>query len=432
MSNYDIAYVFKAIDDFSPALKKINEAMSNFEKQTEKAEKKFKKFSATVEKTGKFLFTKLALPLAAAAIYAVKNSEQFRKMEIGLIGVAGSAANAAKIMSQVKQMSMATGLAPEGLTETARGLKAAGYSMDELGGKLKQMAMFAVVSGKDINEISSSFIRMRSLGYTSARLLGKMAKDGIPLVKAFKEYYNLSDKAWNKLASKKIDFKLMEPVLASMTKNGSSFSEAYRKMLMTTGTSAERIHNIMRIMAADFGDSLNNVFGIDSHMKGIADSLMRAEPKLKAWLDANPELIQTGTILGGIFIALTGVASVIKTIASFSGPVLAVMAIFEGMKGVNFKPLLKSIATAALLAPKHPLEAMKELKGGLETFGGQVENVQGGKLQSALDFVAPPSMKIDLNTTAPDYITLRGENGSPKGAIQLATSAALGNNAGYR
>jgi hypothetical protein len=42
MGNYDIAYVFKAIDDFSPALKKINEAMSNFEKQTKKAEENVK------------------------------------------------------------------------------------------------------------------------------------------------------------------------------------------------------------------------------------------------------------------------------------------------------------------------------------------------------------------------------------------------------
>jgi hypothetical protein len=321
-------------------------------------------------------------------------------MEIGLIGVTGSAANAAKVMNDIKQMSMATGIAPEALVQTATSLKAAGYSMDELNEKMRQMSVFAVGSGKDIETISQTFVRMKVTGQSSTRMMTMLAKQGIPLMEAFKKYYGLSDKAMAAIGKHAISIKLIEPVLKDMTKEGSAFYESYKQMLMTTGTSSERIHNAMRLMAADFGNSLLSVFGVDEHMGNIANYLAIAEPKFKAWLDENPELIKMGTILGGIGVALTAVAASMATItwgfgilstaftsiAKASGPILALFAMWEGFDFKSFKNFGESVGNAMLKASSgHPLEALSMVKQGFINLGESAGTAQTPFVSSVLN-----------------------------------------------
>jgi len=444
MSTYDLAYIFKAIDNFSPAVKKISASMEKFEVQMKKSADNVKKFSDTVQKTGKILFKGLVLPMAAAATYALKNSEQFKTMQIRLESVAGSAKNAAKVMASVKEMSLSTGLSPEGLNQTATKLLAAGYGMDKINEKLKQMSVLAVGSGRDITEIASGLIRMKTVGYAQGRFMARMSQQGIPLVKAFKEYYHLSDKAWNNLTSKKLDFKLIEPVLDSMTKKGSDFYESYRKMLMTTGTSADRVHNALRFIAADFGDALFKVYGIEGGMKGIADRLAELEPKIKAWLEANPEVFKMAVNIGLIGAALISIASVLKTItwgfgllagyfgamARASGPILAVLAMWEGAKGVDFSSFNQSMLTALKqFGGGETKVGWKTVGGALSALGESAGTAQPGTISSGASLLgfnpSAGAQQISSVVSAPSLIRLMHE-GNMVGSIPLAVKSELG------
>jgi hypothetical protein len=359
-------------------------------------------------------------------------------MQIKLEAVAGSASNAAKVFSMVKQMSMTTGLSPEDLTSTATGLMAAGYGMDKINEKLQQMSMFAVVSGKDVNEISGAFIRMRSLGYAQTRILGKMAKEGIPLIDSFKKFYNLSDAGWNKLAGKKIDFKLMEPVLESMTKKGSDFYNAYQKMLLTSGTSMERIHNATRVLSADFGEAFMKVFKVNDKLKDLSDNMDELEPKFENWLAANDGLLKMGGYIVAIGAALSVAAKAIgacdlalaaitqnpAAIATLTALVLAAQA-YTAVKNVPWASIPGEAKEYAHMATSGRWkEAQGMVRNGMQS---GLEDLKINNVANTILGGGSTSHTHYIEIGAPSSIDLRADLGDGKQYIGKSTfSANLG------
>lgn len=422
MGNYDIAYVFKAIDDFSPALKKINESMANFEKQTKKAEDRFSKFSEKISSTGKFLLKSLVVPLAGAAVYAYKNAEQFEQMKIRLEAVTGSAANAAKVMESIKQMSMATGISPEILKDMATKLLATKVSMEDLPEKMRQMSMFAVVAKDKYSLVEAALTRMRVTGGATSRTLVALSNAGIPLLKEL----NLSTNGLQKLKGKTIGIEKIESALKNMTREGSSFYESYKRLLMTTGTSADRIHQSIRFISSDFGDALLKVFGLNGGMKDFADKLSDIEPKIKEWLSANPDLVKMITYASGLSIVLIGVAAAFNTISksviilrtvllTLAGnpAILALLVALTGLakvaltlQAVNFKGM--SIAGFEGIAELAKKGQLGRLSG--EFTSGVGKGVDAAQLSNAPKLISPfLQHNVDI-TGMPSTINLMQNN----------------------
>lgn len=432
MSNYDLAYIFKAVDQMSEPLKKIIANMEKLDKQVKRSEGGFNRLRMSAAKAGKFLMASVVAPLAGAAIYALKNSEQLEAMQIKLEAVAGSAANAAKVMNSIKQISMSTGIAPEVLKDMATKLLATKTSMEDLPKKMQQMAMFAVVAKDKYSLVESALTRMRTTGGATTRTLVALSNAGIPIVKEL----NLSVTGMQKLTGKTIDMKIMEKALDNMTKKGSAFYESYKKMIMTMGSSSERVHNILRFISADLGDSLAQTFGIKNGMAGVADKLMAIEARIKPFLQAHPMLIKMVVYIGLIAAGLAVVSFLIAGIWFILGGALIVGVIYLYKKFEWFRNLvqgiyqdfvyIKDIVMAIVDAiPKiahflsKPITAPITIKQITEA-----NTVTSASSINAANF----NKTVDVNVNAPRSVALT-QNNKVVGSVPM--SAALGHSMGH-
>lgn len=443
MSNYDIAYIFKAIDQFSAPLKNVNAAMSRFEKQIDKTQGKFNKFNETVSKAGKFLFTRFALPMIGLAGYAFKNAEQFKMAEIRLRAFTKTAADASKLMAFARSESMRSGFGVEKLLAPAQILSSRGLSTDEIKKRVSQLTTLSLGTGKEFSELGERYANWVSRGFASGRELRSMP---IMLNKlrdmATKKGW--SEAMFRKAIAGKIGIDSLNRAIDQLTEKNSNLSKSAEEARGTMENSWNRMHETFRLMSADIGDSLISVFHLDNHLKNIADYLAEAEPKLKAWLAANPDLVKMGTYLGGIFIAISGIAASIKTvvwgfgllansfkvIAEASGPILAVLAMFKGAEGVDFASFNQSMLTALKqFGGGETMAGWKTVGGALSALGESAGTAQAPKIKGAaesLGFTPLATHKVDVSTSAPSTIKLLHSNGQPAGTIQLQTKASLG------
>jgi TP901 family phage tail tape measure protein len=77
--NFNIAYAFRAVDNFTSTMKRINRSVIAHEKQIKKAGMRLKAFGASATRIGKTLTTRLTLPITAAGTGMVIAASKFEK-----------------------------------------------------------------------------------------------------------------------------------------------------------------------------------------------------------------------------------------------------------------------------------------------------------------------------------------------------------------
>jgi len=407
MSNYALSYIFKAIDEFSPAVAKMTEKIKVFEGQIEKGTKGFEKFSNQARAFGMGLFKYVVAPMAAIGIYALKNAENIELMRIKLNAFTGSAQSTAQIMGSIRSLALATGLNPEELGGSAAGLLRQGYRIDQINEKLRQMSVLSVVSGQSIESITSALGRINLTGSISTGLMARMDRLKIPLTKAFKEFYDISDANWAKnFKGKSISAALMEPVLASMTGRGSKFSAAYDERLRTMGSSLERIHVAIRYIAGDFGTVLMSTLGIDTGLQGIADKLASFAQKSKPFFESHRGFIKFLAIGVAIAAVIGGIAIVISsTIGLISIGLVGGLAMAYMMAKKLLYPfiLIKDIVMAIV----HGIEKISNFASS--HLAGQQSGIGGLGSSSILSQLNPSNLNVNLNAPKSIAITQGGK-----------------------
>lgn len=322
MSNYALSYIFKAIDEFCPIVEKMHKSMEKFQAQIGHSNAKLYAFQQTMRTVGMNILKYVAIPMGTIGIYAIKNAEQFKMMEMRLRAFSGSAEKAAMLMQNVRNMSMSTGIKAETLAAASTSLLRYGYTAEQVQNKLKQMSMFSIVSGTDMGAMTSGLGRMKQLGYVTQGFMTRMADKGIPLIAAFREYYHLSDKAWESLKGKAFDFKLIEPVLAKMTEDGSSFAKAYNEMLKSPENSISRIHKAVRDIAASFGAVLMKIFPIEEVLFKIENKMQEFAERAPAFFERHKDLIKFLVIAGAITVAVGAILAAWSMMGYIIGTVI--------------------------------------------------------------------------------------------------------------
>jgi len=345
-------------------------------------------------------------------------------MRIRLEALTESARNASNLTETIKKMSLMTGISPEDLTKTARLLLAQGYSVDQLNQKLKQMSVFAVASGENINEIVAILGRMKTMGFTNIRFMAMLSREGIPMIKAFREYYHLSDKAWGALASRKLSFKLIEPVLSKLTEKGGKFAKSYQEMLKTGQISMKRFHIVLRLISADLADATFQAFGMGGGFSAAVDKLQKMQPEIKKFLANNPELVKMGTYfalilvtLGPMALAIAAVTKVVVALKIAISPValaiIGIVSAVQALKGISFKGVGKEFAQLFnMIKTGRYREIGLGLTSAMGTAGEQT--TLGGGIHSAgssLFGYMGKQLNGNINVNAPKSIDLKHGNG---------------------
>lgn len=444
MSNFDLSYIFKAIDRFSPSVNKMAEANKKFEDSFSKisdkldtANKKLERFS---EKAKKYIL----LPMLAIGSYALKNAEQFDDMNFKLQAITGNASDFEKLKKVIDDLSLSFGMKREQVIDATGSLLSAGYSADEVSAKLKQLKVFSIATGESVDNLSSIFTRMKVTGELSSRALIMMSRSGVPLMKEFQKYYNLSDKQMEKIKGHSLGLKLIEPVLTMMTEKGSSFFNVFEEKSRSVGTSIERSHLIIRQMSASLGVGIKHAFNLDENFAKLVDTMERGAIWFNKFMGTEQamQLIRIIGIIGGVVASMVALTSALK-IAGF---------VLRGIAGIF--TVVNAQASVLLMTVYALAKAILAIKGldfsaigsELKQFGQMVVSGQGGKALSMLrggmvaandetsitgaigDMLAPKT-NLNVDIATPRSTTLQLPSGERIGNISY--DAKLGQNTLY-
>lgn len=328
MANFDVSYVFEAIDKFSPALNDMKKTMEDFRKGTEKIKfslggfsKKMDEISKKLGSMGKKTFALFTAPFLAVGGYAVKQAMDLEEMNKGFIGVTQSATEAAKIMEKIKDISMSTEWSPEALTDASQKFIGLGMSTDAAMENMETLSKVAEIAKGGLESVSSIYARMiiasKSKGGIDTKTLNALTQQNIPIMQ--KLYEIAKEKGIN-----------LDKALKSKKTKGLSIGwieEAMRRIAIelpdTLGDQLARLHNISRYFAADLGTAALNAFGVTGNFKEMNDKLKAMEKTFNSFLKGHQQLVKWVVIIAGIAAALAPVLIILSVMAALSALITA-------------------------------------------------------------------------------------------------------------
>lgn len=173
----------------------------------------------------------------------------------------GSAQNAAKMMGELKTLSLTT---PIGLGEGASGTKqllAYGFKQQEIITNLKMMSTVAKAVNVPLQDVVYVYGTLRAQGRAYTRDLMQFAMRGIPIYEYLAKVMNVSVGEIKALTEEgKVGFKEVEAALVSMTSKGGKFFGLLEESMKTTQGSITVLKNTWQIMTGELASAMMPVF----------------------------------------------------------------------------------------------------------------------------------------------------------------------------
>jgi tape measure domain-containing protein len=187
-------------------------------------------------------FTKASIIIAAieAVIkftsYAVGLSESLNKSRKQFEAFTGSAAEADKIVQQLTETGMRLGLPTDELLKAGKSLLAFGEEADNLPRVLSQIADVSAATGKELGALTEIYGRSLNAGTVSQDDLNQLFEAGVFTLKDLAKQMGITEDQVKQLGSQgKISFEELQLALFDATQEGGKFADQAEKNLDTLG-----------------------------------------------------------------------------------------------------------------------------------------------------------------------------------------------------
>lgn len=199
-----VAYIFKALDQFSAPLKKMQKGLNDFSSKLDTLDKNNKIYAQSLKKLGDGMIgfgKKASLYVTAPIIgltYAVANAVmEAEKMDKKFEAFFGNDAQAKEFLGTIDDLRRGMGAAFESdqLEAGAFSLLKAGMAAKDIAKNMEHLTDIAIGSGMSIEELSRTFGMLKMKGTTATRALNTMTRKQIPIVKQLSKQFGVSEKA---------------------------------------------------------------------------------------------------------------------------------------------------------------------------------------------------------------------------------------------
>ena len=289
---------------------------SSLNKSLGRAEGRLKKFSTSLNRTGRALTTRLTLPLAAVGTMAVKQAANFEKLQTTLNVLTGSAEEGARAFERLVQFSAKTPFQLADLTKVNNTLMGFGLTTDEAFDSLSMLGDVAGIVGGDLQSIAIAFGQAAAEGRVMTRDLRQFINNGVPILQVLSEEMGVAEGAIMDMASEgKITFELLDRAFKNATAEGGKFEGGMETLSGTLNGLFSTLKDNVNIALAELGqeiaDALNLQEGVPALSRKIGETVegfknLREETKklilaLTGFTTvAGPIIIFLGAILGGL------------------------------------------------------------------------------------------------------------------------------------
>lgn len=291
MSNFNVAYIFTAIDRFSPALSRMSKQVDETRDRVSGFRDSLKNMGGAIKDVGESLTKGVSLPLMAAGTAALYEAEKFDNLERSLKYVTGSAAAAKAMFGSLLELEARTPFDITPLTNATKMLSAYGMSAGRIQPTIMKLGDIAVGAGVGIDELARAYGRVAMRGRLSSREMMMFTQMQIPLIKTIADQLKLPQAAVAQMAQKgMISAAMVDRALVSMTAAGGRYHGAMADKMNSMGTATAKLKDSLEEMAAALGRIIRAALPIVPTLQSLTHHIETMTRRMEQLATAHPVL----------------------------------------------------------------------------------------------------------------------------------------------
>jgi len=341
---------------------------AQFNLNIDKAKAKIAGFSQQAVKTGKFLSTRLSLPLAAVGGLALRQAAKFERLRVVLNTLNGSAEEGAKSFKRLVAFSAKTPLQLEELTRVNNMLMGFGQTSDDAFKSLKMLGDVAAVSGGNLTGIAVAFGQAAAEGRVMTRDLRQFINNGVPILDILAKSMGVARSEIMDLASEgKLSFEVLQDGFEFATGSQGRFNDGLKILSQTLEGLFSTLKDNVNIALAELGQEIATTLNLKEGIPALSKKIGKLVKDFKALDPETRKLIINAGILAVVIppvtVALGAMAASITAIttllAVLSPLVIGIGLVISGLglafiaakkEGIKFTEFLTNNLQAALIS----------------------------------------------------------------------------------
>jgi tape measure domain-containing protein len=330
--------------------------IKNFQKNLDKASKKFKKFGAGIKNVGSTLSGAVTLPMTALGGVAIKTAAEFESLQTSLTTLTGSAMEGRKAFENLKQLSAGTPFQLQDLVKANNTLLGFSRSADEAFSDIQQIGDIAAVTGADIQSIAVAFGQSAAEGKLFSKDIRQLINNGVPAVKMLADTMGVAENQVFDLASQgKISFDILKRSFSEATSEGGMFANGMAKQSRTLSGLFSTLKDNINLAMGDLGESIAQALSLRTVIPALSENI----GKIAQWFgslstETRSTMIKIVGAIGLVGPTLMGLGVAISTIgvalAALTSPVALVVGALAGLSAAilyisdNWKAITERIS----------------------------------------------------------------------------------------
>lgn len=268
-------------------------AVQNTDKANKKAEKSTKSLMDRVKglRLGFVAVAGLLTGAVAKGIATlVKKAADFEQLNVAFTTFLGSADKAKEVLAELEKFSIVTPFTIDQVNKAGKSLLAFGVASEDLEESLRRIGDISAGTGKDFNELSTIYGKIKVQNQVFAEDLNQLTEAGIDVLNPLAEQFGVTVDQVKKLGSEgKITFDNIEQAFESLTSEGGQFFNLMEEQSKTFGGRLSTLQGNLSLIARNIGEKLIPVVGF---FVDITSKLTSEEEKQSEVLRQNNDSLQ--------------------------------------------------------------------------------------------------------------------------------------------
>lgn len=284
---FNVSYIIKAFDGFTPVTRAISASIKDLDQKTAAINKRFSKsntglrdFGTTLRGIGGDLTGKVTAPIALAGAAAVKFASDVETAKMQFSVLTGSAEKGSKLFQDLYTFAAKTPFEMPGVTEAARVLLSAGYSIDQILPMMKNLGDVAAGTDGNLAGLAMVMMQIKANNRMSSQDMNQILGRGIKLLDFFEKKTGMASEQIRKAAEEgRIPAASIERMFKEMAGAGGQFDNMASKLGETTDGKFSTMADSIRMAMAEIGQEMVDTLGL----KGWFDAIGNAAGRLAVW-----------------------------------------------------------------------------------------------------------------------------------------------------
>ena len=278
-----------------------------FQRSTDKSARSVDNLGSQLRNV-KNLATGLFVGLSAfEGLKAISNlSINFEQTQVAFQTMLGSVEKGNAVIKELQQFANFTPFDTDEVVQAGRKLLSVGVAVEDLTRTMNLLGNISAGTGKDLNELTRIFGKVRSNAKLQGEELNALLDAGIPILQVLGERLGKTSAEIRQMVTKgKIDFATFEAAMSSMSEEGGMFFELMEKQSKTLGGRISTLFGIFKDQARQFGDTyVAPILGdIVNFGQGVIDNIKTLQQPFSNLVTAVQPAF---TAIGNVFKALFG------------------------------------------------------------------------------------------------------------------------------